>query len=49
VSIKNHHVIISAYSNDSLAYENWIFNSKSQFFQETYGLKPILKQKGVKP
>jgi exopolyphosphatase/guanosine-5'-triphosphate,3'-diphosphate pyrophosphatase len=49
VSIKNHHVIISAYSKDSLAYENWIFNSKSQFFQETYGLKPILKQKGVKP
>ncbi|SCC14414.1 Ppx/GppA phosphatase family protein [Weissella bombi] len=48
VSIKTHHVIISAYSNANLAYENWVFNSKSQFFQETYGLKPVLKQKGVK-
>ena len=48
VSIKSKSVVISAYSNDNLAYENWIFNSKSHFFQETYGLKAILKQRGVK-
>lgn len=48
VSIKSKSVVISAYSNDNLAYENWIFNSKSHFFQETYGLKAILKQRGGK-
>ena len=48
VSIKSQSVVISAYSNANLAYENWIFNSKSQFFQETYGLKAVLKQRGVK-
>ena len=48
VSVKSQSVVISAYSNANLAYENWIFNSKSQFFQETYGLKAVLKQRGVK-
>lgn len=48
VSIKSHSVVITVYSNANLAYENWIFNSKSHFFQETYGLKAVLKQRGVK-
>ncbi|EEI24515.1 HD domain-containing protein [Lentilactobacillus hilgardii] len=48
VSIKTHSVVITVYSNANLAYENWIFNSKSQFFKEAYGLKAVLKQRGVK-
>ncbi|GHP14127.1 exopolyphosphatase [Lentilactobacillus fungorum] len=48
VSIKAPKVIITVFSNASLAYENWIFNSKSQFFTEAYGFRAELKQRGVK-
>nr|WP_243685956.1 HD domain-containing protein [Lentilactobacillus rapi] len=48
VSVRAPKVIITVYSNSNLAYENWIFNSKSQFFTEAYGFKAILKQRSVK-
>jgi exopolyphosphatase/guanosine-5'-triphosphate,3'-diphosphate pyrophosphatase len=48
VSIRTHSVVITVFSNANLAYENWVFNTKSQFFQETYGLKAVLKQRRVK-
>ncbi len=48
VSIRTHTVVITVFSNDNLAYENWVFNSKSRFFEESYGLKAVLKQRGVK-
>ena len=48
VSVKAPKVIITVFSNANLAYENWIFNSKSQFFTEAYGFKAVLKQRSVK-
>ncbi|MCT2898323.1 HD domain-containing protein [Lentilactobacillus buchneri] len=48
VSIKESKVVITTFSNANLAYENWIFNTKSQFFTEAYGYKAVLKQRGVK-
>lgn len=48
VSIKEPNIIISVFSNANLAYENWIFNSKSQFFQEAFGYRAMLKQRSVK-
>ncbi len=45
VSVKKKTVVITAFSNSNLAFENWVFNSKSRFFEETYGLKPVLKQR----
>lgn len=48
VSIKESKIVITAFSNANLAYENWIFNTKSQFFTEAYGYKAVLKQRGVK-
>lgn len=48
VSIKETKVVITVFSNDNLAYENWIFNTKSHFFTEAYGYKAVLKQRGIK-
>lgn len=46
VSVKTHKVVVTAFSNCDLTLENWIFAFKSQFFEETFGLKVQLKQKG---
>lgn len=48
VSIKETKVVITVFSNANLAYENWIFNTKSHFFAEAYGYRAVLKQRGVK-
>ncbi|GAX00994.1 Ppx/GppA phosphatase family protein [Secundilactobacillus silagei] len=47
VSIKSPELIITVYSNENLSFENWEFAYKSQFFEETFGLKPRLKQRSV--
>ncbi|ANZ62487.1 exopolyphosphatase [Secundilactobacillus paracollinoides] len=47
VSLKAPEVIITAYCNESLLFEKWEFAFKSQFFEETFGLKPQLKQRSV--
>ena len=48
VSIKESKVVITVFSNANLAYENWIFNTKSHFFTEAYGYRAVLKQRGKK-
>ncbi|WP_057825373.1 HD domain-containing protein [Lentilactobacillus sunkii] len=48
VSIKESKVVITVFSNANLAYEHWIFNTKSHFFTEAYGYKAVLKQRGIK-
>ena len=47
VSIKSPELVITVYSNENLSFENWEFSYKSQFFEETFGLKPRLKQRSV--
>ncbi|WP_203649703.1 Ppx/GppA phosphatase family protein [Secundilactobacillus yichangensis] len=47
ISIKTPKLVITVYSNDNLSFENWEFTYKSQFFEETFGLKPQLKQRSV--
>lgn len=47
VSLKAPEVIITAYCNESLLFEKWAFAFKSRFFEETFGLKPQLKQRSV--
>lgn len=47
VSIKSPELIITVYSNKNLSFENWEFSYKSQFFEETFGLKPRLRQRSV--
>lgn len=47
VSIKSPAVVITVFSNDNLSFENWEFAFKSRFFEETFGLKPRLKQRSV--
>ncbi|WP_288529949.1 HD domain-containing protein [uncultured Secundilactobacillus sp.] len=47
VSLQEKRVVISAYSNANLSFENWVFAFKSHFFEETFGLKAKLKQRSV--
>ncbi|MTV82477.1 exopolyphosphatase [Secundilactobacillus folii] len=47
VSVKNQELIITVFSNDNLLFENWEFSFKSRFFEETFGLKPRLKQRSM--
>lgn len=47
VSTKPHELVITVFSNDNLSFENWEFSFKSQFFKETFGLNPRLKQRSV--
>lgn len=47
VSVKTPELVITVYSNDNLSFENWEFTYKSRFFEETFGLKPRLKQRSV--
>lgn len=47
VSVKAKELVITVFSNDNLSFENWEFSFKSQFFEETFGLKPRLKQRSM--
>lgn len=47
VSIKAPELVLTVYSNENLSFEQWEFSYKSQFFEETFGLKPRLKQRSV--
>nr|WP_283163300.1 exopolyphosphatase [Sporolactobacillus mangiferae] len=43
VSLKNDQVIITARSDDDLSLEKQTFKDKSAYFEEVFGLKPILR------
>ncbi|PWF99469.1 Ppx/GppA phosphatase family protein [Levilactobacillus bambusae] len=45
VSIQDPKLIITAESDDEIALNRWVFNSKAKFFSEVYGLIPVLKQR----
>lgn len=43
--IKDDKLIITTYSQDDITLEKGLFSGKADFFEEVYGIKPILKQK----
>lgn len=43
VSLKKDRVVITAHSDDDLSLEKWTFEDKAAYFEEVYGLKPVLK------
>ena len=45
VSIKKDKVIITAHTNHNILLENWVFKQKAQFFQDVFGMLPILKKR----
>ncbi len=45
VSLREHEIVLTAYSSQDLALEEWAFAKKSQLFYEVYGLKAVLKQR----
>ncbi|WP_088809657.1 MULTISPECIES: exopolyphosphatase [unclassified Listeria] len=46
LSLKKEHVLISVWADDDLMLEKWTFNEKAGFFEEVYGIKAHLKEKG---
>ncbi len=46
ISLKKEHVLISVWADDDLMLEKWTFNEKAGFFEEVYGIKAHLKEKG---
>lgn len=46
ISLKKEQVLISVWADDDLMLEKWTFAEKSGFFEEVYGIKPHLKEKG---
>ncbi|HAT55171.1 MAG TPA: exopolyphosphatase [Lactobacillus sp.] len=46
VSIKKPEIIISATANDDIELETWTFNEKRHFFEDIYGMTPILRRTG---
>ena len=43
--IKDDTLVITSYSNDDITLEKGLFSRKAEFFEEVYGIKPVLKQK----
>lgn len=43
--IKGDNLIITTYQKDDITLEKGLFSKKAEFFEEVYGIKPILKQK----
>ncbi|GKT03622.1 exopolyphosphatase [Furfurilactobacillus sp. WILCCON 0119] len=46
VSIKKPTITIRATANDDIELETWTFNKKRRFFEEIYGLTPVLQRTG---
>lgn len=46
VSIQKPKVIIRATANDDIELETWTFNKKRRFFEEVYGIQPVLQRTG---
>lgn len=47
VHVKDDQLIITAKTNEDITLERGLFPKKAEFFQEVYGITPILKKKGV--
>lgn len=45
ISLKEHNLIITADTLEDITLEKGLFNKKADFFEEVYGIRPILKQK----
>lgn len=43
--LKDDTLVITTYAKDDITLERGLFTSKAAFFEEVYGIKPILKQK----
>jgi exopolyphosphatase/guanosine-5'-triphosphate,3'-diphosphate pyrophosphatase len=43
--IKDETLVITTYTKDDITLEKGLFSSKASFFEEVYGIKPVLKQK----
>lgn len=48
LKLKNHQLRIYASADDDLVLERWSFTKKSKLFQEVYGIKPVLIERGAK-
>lgn len=46
VMFEDDHIIFRVNTNENLLLEEWTFNSRIQFFEEVFGVRPILKSKG---
>ncbi|KRN27931.1 exopolyphosphatase [Lactobacillus selangorensis] len=46
VSVRDPQVIVTATAKENFELEKWTFQRKGKFFEEVYGLQPILKGKG---
>lgn len=46
VTFEDGHIIFRVNTNEDLLLEEWTFNSRIQFFEEVFGVRPILKSKG---
>ncbi len=45
LEIKNNELIITANTNDDITLEIGLFKDKADFFEEVYGIRPVLKKK----
>ncbi len=45
LEIKNNELIITANTNDDITLEIGLFKDKADFFEEVYGIKPVLRKK----
>ena len=45
IEIKNNELIITANTNDDITLEIGLFKDKADFFEEVYGIRPILRKK----
>lgn len=45
IEIKNNELIITASTNDDITLEIGLFKDKADFFEEVYGIRPILRKK----
>ncbi len=47
IKVESNKIVVTAICNQDMDLERWTFNVKSRFFEDVFGLKPIIKLKRV--
>ena len=47
IVLKNHDLIITVNTNEDITLEKGMIQERSDFFEEVYSIRPIIKQKRV--